>query len=81
MGGTPSSSPLFSQYEIQSVKGLINKMPTLIAFSKVLLGDVKVEILLISYHFLLFDCMRPSLTHSLTPSFFGKQKLLRCYIS
>ena len=59
----------------------ITKIPTLIAFYKVLLGYVKVEILLISWHFLVFLCIRPWPAHWLTFLFFSKRKVLRWYIS
>ena len=51
------------------------------AFCKLLLGDVNVEILLISLHFLVIFWMRLPSTHSFIPSFFGIWKLFRRYIS
>ena len=57
------------------------KFLTFIGFCKVLLGNVKVKMLLISWHLLVFLCMCPSPAHPLTPSFFGKRKVLRLYIS
>ena len=46
-----------------------DKIPISLAFSKLVLDDVKVEILLILWHFLFFS-LRPPPVHSLTPSFF-----------
>ena len=50
-----------------------------LAFSKLVLDDVKVEILLISWHFLVVFWFRPQPTHSLTPSLFGMLKVFRWY--
>ena len=43
------------------------KIPISLVFSKLVLDDVKVKILLISWHFLEFPLCRP--IHSLTPLF------------
>ena len=60
----------------------INEILTFIAFCKVLLSDVKFKILLFSWHFLVFLCMCHSPpSHLFTPSFLGKPKVLRWYIS
>ena len=61
----------------------IKKIPMFIAFCKVLLNDVKLKTLLLSWHFLVFRCMCYSLPtpHLFTPSFLGKAKVLRWYIS
>ena len=79
-GDTPLFHCLISN-KVKLLKISLKKIPTFIAFSKVSLGDVKVEILLISCYFLVFICMRPSPAYSLTSSFYGKQKVLRWYIS
>ena len=51
------------------------------AFCKLLLGDVNVEILLITWHFLVVFWIRLSSTHSFTLSCFGIEKVFRRYIS
>ena len=77
---TPSALPL-CQHWSQTVKDYVKKIPTFIAFCKVLLSDVKIEILLFSWQFLVFRCTCHSPAHLFTPSFFGKQKVLRWCIS
>ena len=77
---TPSALPL-CQHWSQTVRDYVKKIPTFIAFCKVLLSDVKIEILLFSWQFLVFRCTCHSPAHLFTPSFFGKQKVLRWYIS
>ena len=57
------------------------KICTFIGFSKLFLFDVKVEILLISSHFLMFSWIRPPPAHSLPLSFLCKCKVLGCYTS
>ena len=60
----------------------INEILDFIAFCKVLLSDVKFKILLFWCHFLVFLCMCHSPpSHLFTPSFLGKPKVLRWYIS
>ena len=56
------------------VKDYIKKVPTFIAFCKLLLGDVEVEILLILCRFLVVFWMRLPHTHSFTPSFLVFQR-------
>ena len=75
MGGIhPPPLPPYHHY--------INEILTFIAFCKVLLSDVKFKILLFSCHFLVFLCMcHSSPSHLFTPSFLGKPKVLRWYIS
>ena len=63
------------------VKDYIKKILTFIAFCKLLWGDVKVEIFLILYRFLVIFWIRLPPTHSFTPSFFGTWKVFRRYIS
>ena len=61
------------------VKDYIKKIPTFIAFFKLLLGHVKVEIMLKFMVF--FGSFLDAPTQSLTSSFFDKKKVLRWYIS
>ena len=51
------------------------KIPISLPFSKLVLDDVKAEILLISWHFLVIFWLRPPPIRSLTPSFFGILKV------
>ena len=51
-----------------------------LVLSKLVLNDVKVEVLLISRHFVVVLWMRPLPTHLLTLSCFGILKVLRRYI-
>ena len=53
---TPSSHSITTKVNMFRIT---LKKPTFIAFCKVLLGNAKVQILLISWHFLVFLCMRP----------------------
>ena len=53
---TPSSHSITTKVNMLRIT---LKKPTFIAFCKVLLGNAKVQILLISWHFLVFLCMRP----------------------
>ena len=59
----------------------VKKNRNLIAFFKLLLRDVKVEILLILWHFLVVFCMQPPPAHSLLRPFLCKLKVLGWYIS
>ena len=61
------------------VKDYIKKIPTFIAFFKLLLGHVKVEIMLKFMVF--FGSFLDAPTQSLTSSFFDMKKVLRWYIS
>ena len=71
-GGTQPSPPLLTQHQSQVVDDDIKKIPTFIAFFKLFLGDVKLEILLFSWNFLVVFWMYPSPAQSLTGSFFWK---------
>ena len=51
------------------------------AFSKLLLSHVKVKILLFLWHVFFGFLHAPPPSHQLTPSFLGKGKVLRWYIS
>ena len=51
------------------------KIPISLPFSKLVLDDVKVELLLISWHFLVVFWLHPPPIRSLTPSFFGILKV------
>ena len=62
-------------------KDYIKKIPTFIAFCKLLLGDVEVEILLILCRFSVAFWTRLPPNHSFTPSCFGICKVFRRYIS
>ena len=68
---------LYSISNSQMIKDYIKKIPTFIAFFKLLLGHVKVKIKLISWCFL--DAPPPA--HWFTPPFLGKGKVLRWYLS
>ena len=67
------------------VKDDSKKNPSFIAFFKLLLGRVKAEIMLISWHFFMAFCIHPPLpfpsAHSLPPSFWCKWEVFRWYIS
>ena len=63
------------------LKMTVKKISKFIVFCKLLLGDVKVEISLISSHLLMVFRMRPQPAHSLPPSFVWKWNMLRWYIS
>ena len=60
--------------KVKLLRASFEKSPTFIAFCKLLLGNAKVEILLISWHFLVFLCMCPSPGLSLTPSFLANER-------
>ena len=73
----PPPPPLFPQNQSQIIKDNSKIIPTLIAFLKMFLGNVKVKILLISWHFLVVFCIRLPPAHSLTPSLLCKWTVLR----
>ena len=56
------------------VKDYAKKIPTFIAFFKLLLAQVKVEIMLILKYFLVVFWMRPHLTIDLHPHFLVKER-------
>ena len=76
-GGLSPPPPLFPQNQSQIIKDNSKIIPTLIAFLKMFLGNVKVKILLISWHFLVVFCIRLPPAHSLTPSLLCKWTVLR----
>ena len=67
--------------EVKLLRIRLKKISTFITFCEVLLSDVKVEVLLFSWHFFMFLCMCHLPAHLFTTLFFGKQKVLRWYIS
>ena len=84
MGGHKAPSPLptlpLCQNYSQMVKDGSEKTPNFLAFFKLFLRDVKVEVLRTTGHFLMGFFMRPSPAHSLPRPFLRTWKLLRWYI-
>ena len=56
-----------------------SKIPSLIAFYKLFLIDIKIKILINSWHFLMVYVDVPSANRRLIPSIFSKWKVLRWY--
>ena len=65
---------LYSISNSQMIKDYIKKIPTFIAFFKLLLGHVKVKIMLISWCFLVIFWMRPHPPIDSHPHFLAKKR-------
>ena len=85
MGGgglTPSSFSSCISAKVRWLWIAVKKSPYLaLAFSKLVLDDVKVEILLISWHFVVIFWLWPQPPIHWHPHFFGILKVLRWYTS